>query len=331
MKTPKEHINYLAHGYLLSSAIFAAAKLGIADLLWEKSEQTVDQLSKALMVDHRSLFRLLRYLVSHGIFAQNASGAFSLNPEAAYLSKQHPESIRHALLVTPGARWNALGAIQEAVIYGKPAFDILYGKTYYEYLAQNPEAEKLFNAHMTTYTQEEDRIIAPLLPIENRSVVMDIGGGEGQFLNEVLNHFSDIYGIIFDLKKVISNLKICHDRKRWEAIEGDFFKEISQTNADVYILKRVLHNWNDDDCLKILKNIHQSMKKTAKLFIIEGMIPENTSQHPSKDTDLFLMALFPGCTRSEKEWQELTKKACFQISQILTTPTFLSILELKSE
>lgn len=331
MTKPKDRINSLAHAYLLSSAIIAAADLGIADLLWKNPEQTVDQLSNTLKIDPRYLFRLLRYLVSHQIFAQNPNGTFSLNPEAAYLSDEHPESIRHALLVTPGLRWNAIGAIREAVTHGKPAFDLLHGKTYFEYLAENPEAEKKFNSHMTTYTQEEDRLIAPLLPLNKSHTVMDIGGGEGQFLNEILNHFSDIRGILFDLNNVISNKKIQHDWKRWEALGGSFFDALPKTNADSYVLKRVLHNWGDEDCIRILSNIRQTMKEGSSLFIIEGVVPENTSQHPSKDTDLFLMTLFPGSERTAKELEELAKQAHLQITRTLATPTFLSIVELKHQ
>lgn len=328
MSDPKNRINSLAHGYLLSSAIIAAADLGIADVLWEKPRQTIDELSQALKLDPRSLFRLLRYLVSHQIFAQNGDATFSLNPEAAYLSENHPESIRHALLVTPGPRWNAHGAIQEAVTQGRPAFDILYGKTYYEYLAQNPEMEKRFNAHMTAYTQEEDKRIAPFLPIKNRGTVMDIGGGEGQFLHEVLTQFSEVYGILFDLENVISKSKILCDSKRWRAIGGSFFEKLPAFHADVYILKRVLHNWGDDDCIKIFKNIRQAMKGESKVLLIEGIVPDNTLEHPSKDTDLFLMTLFTGGERNAEEIDWLAKQAGLEITQILATPTFLSIIEM---
>ncbi len=329
MLTPKERMQTFAHAYLLSGALCAAAELGIADLLWEKPEQTIEQLSAALNVDSRSLFRLLRYLVSHRVFSQSADGAFSLNPEAAYLSEKHPESIRGDLLVTPGPRWNAFGAIREAVVHGRPAFDLLYGKSYFHYLSENPEAANRFNIHMTSYTQGEDRLLAPLLPVEEIHTLMDIGGGEGHFLNEALRCFSHVNGILFDLESAVSNPQIQQDQKRWKVYGGSFFEPLPQTDADAYILKRVLHNWSDEDSLKILRNISLVMKEGSRLWIIEGVVPENNSRHQSKDTDLFLMTLFPGCERTEGEFRELANQAGFQITRILPTPTFLSIIELR--
>ncbi len=329
MNTSKERIHSLAHAYLLSSAICAAAELGIADSLWDHPAQTLDQLANALNADRRSLFRLLRYLVSHQIFSQNENGSFSLNPEASYLAKKHPESIQGDLLVATGPRWNAIGAIHEAALHGKPAFDVLYGKTYFEYLSQNPEAEKRFNVHMTTYTQDEDRLLPPLLPLKETDTVMDIGGGEGQFLNQVLQRFPNVYGILFDLETAVSHPKIQQDQSRWQAHGGSFFDSFPENTADVFILKRVLHNWSDEDCLKILKNIAQAMKDGSKLLVIEGVVPEDTSRHHSKDTDLFLMTLFAGSERTEDEFKELAKKSGLEIVRTLPTPTFLSILELK--
>lgn len=328
-KSPKERINSLAEGYLLSSAIHAAAELGIADLLWTKSEQSIDELASTLKVDSRSLFRLLRYLVSYQIFSQNSNSTFSLNPEASYLADEHPESIRHALLVTSGHRWNALGAIKQAIVTGKPAFDVLYEKTYYQYLAKDPEAAERFNAHMTTYTQEEDKLIAPFLPISDARTLIDIGGGQGQFLNEILSNFSHVYGILFDLENAFSQLRINQSQDRWKTQSGDFFESVPR-DADVYVLKRVLHNWSDEDCLRILSNIHHAMKKGSKILIIEGIVPENNLQDSAKDADLFLMCLFAGSERTENEFHKLANQAGLQITQILTTPTFLSIIELKA-
>jgi hypothetical protein len=325
--TPKERINDLALSFLLSSAIHAAAELGIADALVEKSPQTLKELSDKLKVDSRSLFRLLRFLVSHQIFSQNSDGTFSLNPESSYLAENHPESIRHVLLVNKGPRWNAFGAIKESVHTGRPGFDELYGKTYYEYLDNDSEAAKRFNAHMTTYTQEEDKLIAPLLPLEKAKTLIDIGGGEGQFLNEVLKHFQEVHGTLFDLESTVSNLKITLPKNRWESLGGDFFKS-KLPNVDVYVLKRVLHNWKDEDCLSILKNVRQAMGKESKLLIIEGVVPEDTSRHFSKDTDLFLMTLFAGCERTANEFDLLAQKSNLQITRIFPTSTFLSIIEL---
>jgi len=325
--TAKERISSLAHGYLLSSAIHAAAELGIADVLLEKSSQSAEELAATLRVDPKSLFRLLRFLVSHQIFSQNPDGTFSLNPESTHLADNHPESIRHALLVNKGPRWNAFGAIKESILTGRPGFDELNGKTYYEYLANDSEASRCYNAHMTTYTQEEDKQVAPLLPIENEKILIDIGGGEGQFLNEVLKIFQGVHGILFDLESTISNPKITLPENRSEILGGDFFKS-DLPKADIYVLKRVLHNWNDEDCITILKNIRRSMSKGSKILIIEGIVPEDTSRHFSKDTDLFLMALFAGRERTANEFRMLSEQAGLTITRILPTNTFLSIIEL---
>lgn len=329
--TPKERISTLAYAYLLSSAIHAAAELGIADILSEKSEQSIAELAEELQVDARSLFRLLRFLVSHQIFTQNQNQTFSLNPESAYLADKHPNSIRHALLVNQGPRWNAFGAIQKAIITGKSAFQALYGKSYYEYLAGDREASQSFNAHMTSYTREEDNLIAPLLPIKKTKTLVDIGGGEGQFLNEILKNFQEIHGILFDLENTISNkenLKISCEASRWEAKPGDFFESVP-ANIETYLLKRVLHNWDDTDCVKILKTIRKAMGRESKLLIIEGVVPEDTSRHLSKDADFFLMALFPGCERTESEFRNLSELANLHLTRLLPTPTPLSVIELE--
>lgn len=325
-KTPKERIHDLASAYLLSSAIHAAAELGIADILFEHSEMSVYEIAKHLRADVKFLFRLMRFLVSHQIFVHNQNHTFSLNSESAYLAEAHPESIRHALLVNKGPRWNAIGAISEAVVTGRPAFDVLYGKTYYEYLDDHPESFERFNAHMTAYTQEEDKLLAPFLPIEKAKILADIGGGEGQFLNEILKHFQNLHGILFDLK---ADAKKIDDNSRCETVRGSFFDSVP-SGADIYVLKRVLHNWESESCIQILQNIRKAMKEDSRIFVIEGMIPEDSSRHLSKDTDLFLMTLFSGCERTFNEFKELSEQAELRIANVFPTSTFLSIIELKN-
>jgi hypothetical protein len=323
----KSKILDLSWGYLLSRAIYAAAKLNVADHL--SNEPTdINSLANSIHADPRSLYRLLRMLASYGIFSESTKEHFVLTPMGKCLQSTGEDSIRDLLLGEEDRRWNAIGHLDLAVTNGKPSFDQLYGKNYFDYLATDPARSALFDAHMSSLTKEEDRLLLQTLEIKDANTIADIGGGRGSFLREVLKKHSSSQGILYDLPIVVESeaLLLGEAMGRCQIIPGNFFD--SAPKADVYLLKRVLHDWDDESCHKILSCIRKAMSKNSKIYVIETIIPENEDPHPSKDIDVFLMALFSGGERTLTEFTNLFTSQGLKIEKIHSTSTYLSILEI---
>lgn len=313
----------------ISQSIYAAAKLGIADLLKDGSKNC-DELAIATRTHTRSLYRLMRALASVGIFTESEPGYFNLTPLAACLQTDIPGSIRPFVIMLGEEHNRAWGDLLYSIQTGTSAFEHLYGMQIFQYYAQNPEPAKIFDAAMTSFSSIENAETITSYDFSSIRKLVDVGGGHGSLIATILKANPTLQGILFDQPAVIAGAKHLMTAEgvgeRCEIIAGDFFESVP-SGSDAYILKHIIHDWDDERAITILKNCHRAMVDNAKLLVVEQVIPPDNEPFFGKFLDLNMLVMCPGgCERTENEYRVLFKAAGFQLTQIVPTSN-VSVIE----
>ncbi|MFP2926507.1 methyltransferase [Pyxidicoccus sp. 3LG] len=325
---PAQRIVDLGFGFILSGALATAAELGVADRLVQ-GPRSAASLAEELGVDARSLYRVLRLLASAEVFAEDDSGRFSLTPAAEYLRTEAPGSLRSAvLMLTQKIFWAPTGELTGTVRTGQNPFDRIFGKPFFDYLASDAVQGAIFHRGMSSLSDMENGPIAGAYDFTPLKRVVDVGGGHGGFLLEVLEAAPQVRGVLFDHRHVLSEARIAQAGfgERCELVEGDFFESVP-TGADAYVLKRILHDWSDEVCVRILRNCRQAMVEHGRVLVVDTVIPPGNAPHGGKVLDVMMMASLPGRERTEEEFGKLFAQAGLRLSRVVHTPAALSITE----
>ncbi|ESA38711.1 o-demethylpuromycin o-methyltransferase [Leptolyngbya sp. Heron Island J] len=320
-------------GAWVSQAIYVAAHLGISDLLIE-GEKHVDELSKLTGAKASRLYRLLRALASVDIFTEVEPRKFSLNEHAEYLRSDSTHSLRSlSMAIGDEWSWQSWGKMFDIIQTDKlPLEDLYQAENAYAYFAENPESNKIFSNAMTDFTRNTIvPVVLETYDFSDVETLVDIGGSYGALITPILIENSQIQGILFDLPQVVNDAGTLMEEagitNRCEIVSGDFFISVP-TNGDAYILSQILHNFNDESCIRILKNIRRSMKEDGKLLVIQAVIPEGNEPCFNKLLDLELMIIDTGAKeRTENEYREIFQSAGFHLTEILSPSGPVSILE----
>ncbi|QDT92993.1 methyltransferase [Gimesia algae] len=328
-KTTHQQVEELITGYWKSQSIYAAAKLGIADLLVD-GDQTPEQLAAATNTDSNALYRLLRALASIGIFKENEAGEFSLTPLAEPLRSSDPQS-KHALAIMNGEdQFRPWCEIIYSLQTGKPAYDNIWGKSIFEFLSEHPDKARIFDQAMIGIHGRGTDAAIKAYDFSDIRVLADLGGGNGLNLISILQAFPDLKGILFDLPHVVDNAQEQFDRAgltgRCDLVGGDFFQSVP-AGADAYLLRHIIHDWNDEKSLQILKNCHATMPEKGKLLVMESVIDPGNAPFSGKFVDLVMLLVTGGKERTAEEFQLLYDQAGFELTRILPTQSELSIIE----
>lgn len=327
----KIKLTEMSYAYVLSRAIHVAATLGIADHLVEGPKSS-NELAISVGVEPQPLYRLLRTLASHGIFLEEQDNSFALTPLAQLLVTSNPDSVRLLLMKEDESRWNAYGDLLYSIKTGKPAFDHHYGIGYFDYIAKNQQLSQSFDLGMANLSAKEDAIIANSFDFSTYHSIVDLGGGSGGLLAEILKKNPSSQGVVYELAHLMDRvetfLQIQGLSSRGKFANGSFFQSVPG-NSDLYILKRILHDWDDPSCIKILKNCQKAMRSKSRLLIIDAVMPEGNIPHESKDFDLFMLALFGGQERTQNEWQRLLDASNLKLTHIWPTTSSLAIIEVQ--
>lgn len=317
-------------GFWTSCCIYSAAKLSIADHL-AQGPQTATQLAEATHCHTPSLYRVLRALASTGIFAENEAGQFSLTPLGATLQSNVPGSMRAMAIAQLGDHYNAWGNLLYSIKTGKTAFDHVQGMPVWQYYETHPDEGANFMQAMSGLTQAALMNILPAYDFSAFDTIVDIGGGNGALLTAILKATPSAKGIVFDEEYVIERARqsIIQNglSEQCTTVAGNFFEEIP-VDADAYLLKMVLHDWDDEQSVAILRNCYKSMKQGSKLLIIESVIPSGNTPHPGKFMDINMLAMTGGRERTQSEFISLLEKAGLAFNRVIHThsPMF-SIVE----
>ena len=327
---PAAAVGHLIMGFRTTQLIYAAAKLGIADLL-KDGPRDAATMASVVGAHPRALYRLLRALASLGIFAETTDGRFQLTAFAQTLRSDVPGSLRGlALLFGDEWLWHAYGRTLYSVTTGLPAFDVVHGHAFYEYLHLRPEAASTFDHAMTANSEQEAAAILAAYDFSGASTLVDIGGGEGGLLAAILRAYPPARGILFDQGSVLDRAGsvIAHAglANRCAMIPGDFFATVP-TGGDLYLLKSILHNWDDRRSITILRNCRDAMGRDSRLLVVERVVPEGNEPSEAKLFDINMLIALGGLERTEREYQEIFETAGFQLTRIIPTKSAVSIVE----
>ena len=326
---PHQQLDQMITGYWSSQAIYAAASLGIADLLAE-GPQTVEQLATATETNAGALYRLLRALASVGIFIENEQKEFALTPLAEYLRSDVPGSKRALAMMSGDEHFQAWGEILYSIRTGNTAFDKVFEKPFFEYLPQHPDKAQIFDLAMTGIHGRETGEILKSYDFSEIKTLVDIGGGNGSNITSMLQQYPEMQGILFDLQHVVEraqpHIKQAGLSDRCELIGGNFFESVPE-GVDAYFMRHIIHDWDDDKSLAILRNCHAAMPEQSKLLIVESVIPAGNDPFAGKFLDLVMLLIPGGKERTAEEYQSLLEQAGFELTRIIPTKSELSIIE----
>lgn len=319
-------------GTWISQSIYVAASLGIADLV-KNDAKTIEELAKATNVKESKLYRVLRTLASVGIFTEITPRQFALTKMGEYLRSDIPGSLRSAsLMCSDEWYWRSWGEILHIVKTGQSALKHIYKvENTFEYLTQNPESGKLFNDAMTSWSTNIHTAVIKAYDFTNINTIVDVAGGHGVLLASILKAQSQMKGILFERSNVIPDSKNLLEKMevsdRCEIVGGDFFVYIP-SGGDAYIMSHIIHDWGDEDCIKILKNIREVILDNGRLLVVEMVVPTGDTAHLSKWMDVAMMTMYPnGQERTELEFRNLFEVAGFQLTRIIPTTTPISVIE----
>lgn len=331
--TPHDLVLGVALSYLSARALHVAADLGIADLL-QDGPRSVAALARLTGTHQASLARLLRTLAGQGIFAEVTPGCFGLTDAAAVLRSDITGSVRDAVrmigdMTGDGLWWNAVGHLRHSVMTGQPGWDYVAGTPFFTYLEQHAAAGTWFDRGLANFTSLENAAIARAYDFSQAQRVVDVGGGQGGLLAEILQAFPRVTGVLCDRPQVLAEpaaLSQAGLLERCALVGIDFFQSIPGA-GDVYILKRILHDWNDEHAEHILRACREAMPHDARLLVVDVVLPPGNAFHSGKIMDMLMLALLEGQERSEQEFRTLFQRAGLHLSRVLSTPSLLSILE----
>ncbi len=322
----REELFMLGNLHIASRAIHFFTKVPIADFLLDRAKSS-QEIAERFQLEREALHKLLRLLCSFQILKEEEEDLFSLTAVGKYLCHSHPESLKD-LLFWDETRWAPLGKLEDTLKTGSEAFSLLYGEKYFDHLSKNPELQLAFDQHMRSVSQEENQILAKTLPLKDFAQVMDVGGGEGGLLAAILAKHPSMHAILFDLPETVDAANAALQKKfpgRITCLKGSFFEPIHAA-CDAVILKRVLHDWNDEQCVEILRQVKRTLPANGKLLIIEAVLKGREDSPLIRLFDLFLLNVFGGKERTLADYQKLLVNAGFKFSELIETSSSMSIL-----
>ncbi len=331
---PQVMILQMMNAYRLSQSISVAAQLGIADLLADKPK-SVAELAQATETDCGSLYRLLRVLASFDIFTEIEAQKFRLTPRASLLHTDTPGSLRgYATVMGADWHWQMWKDILHSVKTGESAFEAIYGMGFEDYYQQHPEVAQNFDAAMKGALALSDRAILGSYDFSSFQQVIDIAGGgqgDGELLISILQQNQAVTGIHFDQPSRIESAKTTIEKSnlgdRAQIMVGDFWESVPQS-GDAYIVKNLIHDYDDAQAGKILRNIHQAISDNGKVLAVEMIVPPGNEPSLAKILDVEAMIMTPGAIeRTESEYRQLFAQSGFEVSQIIPTKSPMSIIE----
>jgi hypothetical protein len=328
---PHRDLNQLICGYGYSQCVYVAAKLGIADLL-ANGPQSIDDLAEETATHPQALYRVMRALASVGVFEEEPGDLkrFRLTPAAGLLRSDVHGSQRALAILMGEEYFRAWGDLLYSVRTGRPAFDVIYGRPLFDFLSRNPEQAANFDRAMVAAHGYETAAVLDACHFSQDTFLVDVGGGNGNTLCGILERHAHLRGTLYDLPGVIERAGQTIERAgmsdRIGLVSGDFFQSVP-AGGDAYLLRHIIHDWDDEKASRILRNIRRVMDEGARLFIVDSVIPEGNEPLFSKLLDLTMLVGVGGKERTEDQFRDLLRRAEFRLVRVVTTSTEDSVIE----
>jgi O-methyltransferase/methyltransferase family protein len=319
-------------GYWVSQLVHVAAKLGLADLL-KGGPKSPAELARSVGADPGTLRRVLRALAGVGVFAERKDGRFALTPLGATLRSDRPDSMRaFAIMMVDDYWFQAWSDLLQSIKTGQTAFDRVHGLKVFDYFGKHPDKARAFGEAMTSISGTENPVVAAACDSSRVGTLVDVGGSHGHLLAAILKANPKLKGVLFDRPQVLEQARDApyvggrEIAGRMELAPGDFFQSVP-AGADAYIMKYILHDWDDDLCVKILENCRRAMAPNGRVLVVDTVIPPGNDPHWGKLLDINMLVGPGGRERTRSEFVQLFARAGLKLKRIIPTASPLSIVE----
>ncbi|MEJ2122736.1 MAG: methyltransferase [Alphaproteobacteria bacterium] len=328
-QSPARMIDEMSRLYYLSRAIHVAAELGIADRLADEP-MTVTSLAETSGTDAGALRRLLRFLSAYQIFEACSPDSFRNTDLSSVLRDDHPQSVRANLRRIGTFWWNAIGELEHSIRTGESAFGHVHGVPFFQYLKSHEDIQKRFDEAMARISDSDDAAIASAYDFARFKRIVDVGGGRGGLLVQILKRTRDAVGVLFEQPQVIdvaTRLDEAGLLNRSEKIGGDFFEAVPG-GGDCYVIKGVLHDFDDNQCVTILSNCRKAMRDGGCVVIANQDLPPSIdAPHPNLTMDIQMMTLLHGRERSVHDWSTLFQQSGLKLGGAIETDIGFTVVE----
>src|ERR1700722_11439878 len=328
---PGEVLRQLATGYMASAALYAAAKLGIPDIL-KSGPKPVSEIARACAANEDAVFRVMRALASAGVFNEIAPRTFALTADGELLVSDRPDSLRPMVLwLDDKFHFDIYPELPYAMKTGQTVVEKVFGETCFGYFEKNPEESKVFNDAMTGFSRMFMPAVLDAYDFSwlNGKTLVDVGGGHGYLLTSILKKYSEIRGVVSDLEHVVAGapemIRNAGVESRCTTHCGNFFESVPP--ADAYIMKHIIHDWNDEKSTTILRNCARAGRGKTHVLLVESVVAPGNEPHFAKWLDLEMLLLPGGKERTEADFAKLFEGAGFKLMRVVPTKGALSVIE----
>jgi hypothetical protein len=327
--SPRDQLIRMITGCWLTKMLYVAAKLEIADRLADRP-RIVSELALETGTHEPSLYRLLRGLASLGVFAEVEPGRFQITDTAEYLRKDHSHSVHASALMTGGTLYKAWGELLHSVQTGEAGFEKVFGEPIFDHLGKHLEEAAIFDRAMVAIHGRETAAIIAAYDFSRFRMIIDVGGGNGSQLCEILTANPQANGVVFDLPHVAERAEkyIAEQRlkPRCRTAGGSFFESVP-AGGDAYLLRHIIHDWTDEQAQTILQTIRRAIPPHGRLLVIETVIPPGNDPSFAKLLDLTMLVIPGGKERTEPEYHDLFAAGGFQLTRIVPTTADVHVIE----
>jgi hypothetical protein len=328
---PQEQMLALLTGHWLAQMLFAVAKLGVPDVLGTKA-LAPDAIAARVGANAAHLRRLLRALASSGVFSEDARGRFKLTPLGNTLRSGRGSVRDFALMIVAPYNTRSWERLDEAVVQGKTAFDLAFGEPIFEYLKKHPDDDRQFSASMAAISGTENDAVARAYAFGRHERLVDVGGAHGHLLATILRRHKKLRGVLYDQPQVVAGaaasgfVSVPGVRERCEVVGGSFFDSVP-AGADAYLMKYIIHDWDDAKCARILGHCRDAMAPGGRVLVVDRVIQPGNGADWSKWLDINMMVGPGGQERTQAELAALFESAGLKLARVHPTQTPLSVLE----
>jgi SAM-dependent methyltransferase len=325
MHNASQQIMRLGFGFAVSQALRVIIELGIPDLL-AVSEQSVDELATATQSDADALYRVMRLLAPEGLFREVLPRHFELTEVGAVLRSDRPGPGDFVRMIN-SEPYLAFEQLLHSVRTGKPAFDKVFGSPRFDWLSEHPEQAALFQRAMVALSLGSNEAVADAYDFTPFARVVDVGGGHGQLLSAILARNPHLSGVLFDLPSGVAAAQqgAGGDLPRTEFVAGNFFESVP--DGDIYVIKKVVHDWNDERAAVIMRNCRKAMQPNGKVLLAETLVPPGDEPDRIKSIDVVMLVVTGGLERTEAQYASLFDAAGLRLERVIQTRGPISILE----
>lgn len=320
----------MAQGAWLTQALYVAIRLGIADVLRD-GPRSAEDVARRVDADPGATYRVMRALASNGVLKLRRDQRFALTRVGHALRSDYDGSMAPMIkMVGTPEHWEHWAGLLDSVQTGRTAVEKIRGTSMFEYLATNPGYAATFNDAMTGMSTVAIEMAVPLYDFTDRKLVVDVGGGHGALLASVLAQAPEARGVLFDLPSVVQGAGALLDAAgvgdRAITTGGSFFESVPD-GADAYLMKTVIHDWDDEQSLSILRNIRTAIAANGKVLLFELVLPDGAPPHPGMLLDLEMLVHAGGRERTAAEYAKLLSRAGFRQTRVIPTAGPMSIVE----